>query len=216
MCACKGHKVVPRREFPGCFLPLSTLSQPPRRPNFPHDTEAPLCSKRANDFTMNNHGISLIRESLQLRVSSISTIEKDPLLIIDAANVVGSVPNGWWRNRFAAAIRLRDSLRSLHAIGLRRLKPPVDVLLVTEGDACGVGSSEFVAVVGAWGSGDDEIVRQARAASGRNVVVVTSDVELQERISALGATYIGSGRFTRILEEFSQGDLSYSFRGNLD
>jgi hypothetical protein len=32
------------------------------------------------------------------------------LLIVDAANVVGSVPDGWWRDRAGAAARLRDRL----------------------------------------------------------------------------------------------------------
>ncbi|NEY36686.1 NTP pyrophosphohydrolase, partial [Streptomyces sp. PRKS01-65] len=32
------------------------------------------------------------------------------LVIVDAANVVGSVPDGWWRDRPAAARRLRDRL----------------------------------------------------------------------------------------------------------
>ena len=33
-----------------------------------------------------------------------------PLLVVDAANVVGSVPDGWWRDRHAANERLRDRL----------------------------------------------------------------------------------------------------------
>ena len=32
------------------------------------------------------------------------------LLVIDAANVVGSVPDGWWRDRRGATERLRDRL----------------------------------------------------------------------------------------------------------
>lgn len=33
-----------------------------------------------------------------------------PLLVVDAANVIGSVPDGWWRDRAGAAERLRDAL----------------------------------------------------------------------------------------------------------
>ena len=41
-----------------------------------------------------------------------------PLLIVDAANVVGSVPDGWWRDRAGAARRLRDALRPVAGDGL--------------------------------------------------------------------------------------------------
>ncbi|HXW47438.1 MAG TPA: NUDIX domain-containing protein, partial [Streptosporangiaceae bacterium] len=38
----------------------------------------------------------------------------DPLtIIVDGANVVGSRPDGWWRDRAAAAARLRDALEPL-------------------------------------------------------------------------------------------------------
>ena len=37
------------------------------------------------------------------------------VLIVDAANVVGSVPDGWWRDRRGAAERLRDRLAALPA-----------------------------------------------------------------------------------------------------
>ncbi|MGW2544789.1 hypothetical protein ACWC5I_28915, partial [Kitasatospora sp. NPDC001574] len=41
-----------------------------------------------------------------------------PLLLVDAANVVGSVPDGWWRDRRGAAERLRDSLTGIADGGL--------------------------------------------------------------------------------------------------
>lgn len=196
-------------KFPGDVLPLSSTQT-----KLFQKTKNHLQPKRSQTVLMNNQTISPIQEALRLRIYSASALEKDPLLIIDAANVVGTVPNGWWRDRFGAALKLRDRLASLHALGLRRLRPPMDVMLVTEGAACGVRSNEFVAVVGARGSGDNEIVWQVRAASRRDVVVVTSDIELQERISAVGASYISSMRFINILDEFSQGNLSYSFYGN--
>ncbi|MEV8409926.1 NTP pyrophosphohydrolase, partial [Streptomyces niveus] len=40
------------------------------------------------------------------------------LLIVDGANVVGSVPDGWWRDRRAAAERLRERLVPLAVDGL--------------------------------------------------------------------------------------------------
>ena len=59
------------------------------------------------------------------------------LLVVDAANVVGSVPDGWWRDRRGAAERLRDRLA---ADGLPGHDGPVDVVLVVEGAARGVAS----------------------------------------------------------------------------
>jgi 8-oxo-dGTP diphosphatase len=46
----------------------------------------------------------------------------EPLtIIVDGANVVGSRPDGWWRDRVGAAVRLRDQLEPLALDGLARL-----------------------------------------------------------------------------------------------
>ena len=39
--------------------------------------------------------------------------EPDLTLIVDGANVVGSRPDGWWRDRAGAAVRLYDELAGL-------------------------------------------------------------------------------------------------------
>ena len=84
----------------------------------------------------------------------------DSMVIVDAANVVGSVPDGWWRDRHGAAERLRDALPQYADEGLPGLvAPPVEVVLVVEGAARGVESVEGVRVVPASGSGDDRIVQ---------------------------------------------------------
>jgi hypothetical protein len=109
------------------------------------------------------------------------------LLIVDGANVVGSRPDGWWRDRAGAAERLRDALRPVAAGGLPDLPPPLEVVLVVEGRARGVESVDGVRVVAAPGSGDDTIVDLAAAARPRRTVVVTADRGLRERVHALGA-----------------------------
>ena len=58
-----------------------------------------------------------------------------PLLVVDAANVVGSVPDGWWRDRAGATARLRDKLTAVGGQGLPDLPAPVEVVLVVEGRA---------------------------------------------------------------------------------
>lgn len=117
----------------------------------------------------------------------------NPLVIVDAANVVGSVPDGWWKDRAGATTRLRDDLAALSTTGIGNLQPPVDVVMVVEGKARGVTSSENVRVAAAEGSGDDAIVDLVRAqcADGRRCVVITADRGLRARVTALGAEVLG-------------------------
>lgn len=121
-----------------------------------------------------------------------------PLLVVDAANVVGSVPDGWWRDRAGAATRLRDSLVGVARDGLADwVAEPLDVVLVVEGKANGVPSVSDVTVVASPGSGDDAIVDVVRTrGEGRRVAVVTADRELRERVTALGATVLGPRSLT--------------------
>ena len=105
-------------------------------------------------------------------------------MIVDAANVVGSVPDGWWRDRRGAAERLRDSLVAQ--------AENHDVVLVVEGAAKGVVSIPGVLVESARGSGDDAIVELVAAeADDRSVIVVTADRGLRARVEDLGAEVIG-------------------------
>ncbi len=113
------------------------------------------------------------------------------LLVVDAANVVGSVPDGWWRDRRGATQRLVDGMGDLAASGLPALPPPLEVVVVVEGKARGVAGSPTVRVVEAAGSGDDAVVEVVRAAGARPVVVATADRELVARVHALGARVVG-------------------------
>lgn len=121
-----------------------------------------------------------------------------PLVIVDGANVVGSVPDGWWRDRLGAATRLRDRLAGLAAEGVSDASAPdwaangpLEVVLVVEGKARGVESSATVRVVSAPGSGDDAIVDLVAGAGGRPTLVVTADRGLRQRVTALGASVTG-------------------------
>ncbi|MFD9967506.1 NTP pyrophosphohydrolase [Streptomyces sp. NPDC059013] len=114
-----------------------------------------------------------------------------PLLIVDGANVVGSVPDGWWRDRRGAAERLRDGLVPLAEEGVPGHPGPVEVVLVVEGRARGVGPVPGVRVEAAPGSGDDRVVELVRENAGRTAVVVTADRGLRERVEALGARVVG-------------------------
>jgi hypothetical protein len=132
-----------------------------------------------------------------------------PLLIVDGANVVGSVPDGWWRDRRGAAERLRDALAPLASDGLAAdggapawsVGVPLDVVLVVEGAARGVDPVADVRVESAPGSGDDLIAdlaaRACTADPDRPCLVVTADRELRRRVTAVGASYAGPGAVRR-------------------
>ncbi|MFJ8198647.1 NTP pyrophosphohydrolase [Streptomyces sp. NPDC096152] len=110
------------------------------------------------------------------------------LVIVDGANVVGSVPDGWWRDRRGAAERLRDRLA---AEGVPELSGPAEIVLVVEGAARGVEPVPGVRVEAAPGSGDDRVVELVEGAGDRAVLVVTADRELRRRVTELGAEVTG-------------------------
>ncbi len=110
------------------------------------------------------------------------------VLVVDGANVVGSRPDGWWRDRAGAAARLHERLRALTAYD--------EVVLVLEGRARpGVpeGLDGPVLTVHAPGEGDDTIASVAtdRAADGHRVVVVTADRGLRARVAGAGCEVVG-------------------------
>jgi hypothetical protein len=110
-------------------------------------------------------------------------------LLIDAANVVGSRPTGWWKDRPGAARAFVEQVGA--ALRAGRLSGPVVVVL--EGKArAGVQAGEAggVTVLHAVGSGDDALVEAASDASA-HVTLVTADRELRQRAEALGAAVVG-------------------------
>ena len=107
------------------------------------------------------------------------------VLIVDAANVVGTRPDGWWKDRAGAARRLHEQLI---VAGV----PQDHVVLVLEGGAkAGVrpGRDAHVRTVHAAKDGDATILAEARAATerGDRVTVVTADRALDARVAGVGA-----------------------------
>jgi hypothetical protein len=47
-------------------------------------------------------------------------------IVVDVANVMGSRPDGWWRDRAGAAVRLHAQIAQLAASGRAILPPPAD------------------------------------------------------------------------------------------
>jgi 8-oxo-dGTP diphosphatase len=125
-------------------------------------------------------------------------------IVVDVANVMGSRPDGWWRDRAGAALRLHAEIVRLAASG-RTILPdepvpagelsPPGFVMVLEGaarDAVARMPPAEVRVVQARGSGDDAIVAVVRELPGRRVVV-TADRELRDRCVAAGAEILGPG-----------------------
>jgi hypothetical protein len=124
-------------------------------------------------------------------------------IVVDVANVMGSRPDGWWRDRPGAAVRLHAELAALAARG-RPVLPgdtePEEFVMVLEGAtraaAARINAAQIndagpgVRVVQADGSGDDAIVALVRELTGRRAVV-TADRELRRRCEAAGAEVFG-------------------------
>jgi hypothetical protein len=112
------------------------------------------------------------------------------VVLVDAANVVGSVPDGWWRDRAGAAARLLDRLGRLPG----RTLPGPDgaalrcdgVVVVVEGRAREVPGPDVAGlrIVRAPGSGDDALAATAAelAGAGAAVLAVTADRGLRARL----------------------------------
>ena len=119
--------------------------------------------------------------------------------VIDAMNVIGSRPDGWWRDRKAAIERLVFQLDDWVAETEERVtvvleQPPREAL-----------DTKRVEV--AWASrpgpnsADREIVRRLGDwIADEEVTVVTSDRELAERARALGAEVEPAASFRARLE----------------
>jgi nicotinic acid mononucleotide adenylyltransferase/predicted RNA-binding protein with PIN domain len=128
-------------------------------------------------------------------------------VIVDGNNVIGSRPDGWWRDRPGAARRLIAALQVL----ARRSGDRISVVLdgrplddVPEGVHGGV----LVAYATRAGrdAADDRIVTEVeRDRDPSTLVVVTSDRGLSDRVRARGATVEGAGALLAQLDRLADG-----------
>jgi uncharacterized protein YaiI (UPF0178 family) len=115
-------------------------------------------------------------------------------------NVIGSKPDGWWRDRHAAMVRLVDLLERWAA------SEGEDVTVVFEQPPSPPIRSSVIRVAHAKrprpNSADDEIVRMITAEGDPGAVrVVTSDNWLADQARAAGASVEGAAGFRAHLEE---------------
>lgn len=131
-----------------------------------------------------------------------TAIATRPAIVVDVANVMGSIPDGWWKDRAGAAARLLPRIAALgergvdaEALDLSATRWFPRIAVVLEGQA----RAADAAVAGldvrtAAGEGDDEIVAVARelVVDHDPVIVVTSDRGLAARVEELGARVRGA------------------------
>jgi 8-oxo-dGTP diphosphatase len=134
-------------------------------------------------------------------------------LVVDSANVVGSRPDGWWRDRAGATDRLASALETLAREGVPAavLGAPdasidtwwPDVTLVVEGQAKAAQEPAVaspVRLLRAETDGDSAIVALvAETVGSARTVVVTADRELAARVVALGASVVGPSALLGLL-----------------
>lgn len=119
--------------------------------------------------------------------------------LVDASNVIGSKPDGWWRDREGATERLLGALREFAG-------DEDDVVVVLDaGPAEWAGRTGPLEVAIAPRRGrdaaDDEIARLLDADDDpASIRVVTSDATLADRARARGAEVVGAGEFRRRLD----------------
>ena len=116
--------------------------------------------------------------------------------LVDGMNLIGSRPDGWWRDRPRA---MRELVEELKAI-----EEPVTV--VFDGrpfELEDTGSVEvlFASRRGRNAADDDIAALVARAEAPEQWRVVTSDRELGERVREHGAQVMGVGAFREQLEQ---------------
>ena len=115
-------------------------------------------------------------------------------------NVIGTRPDGWWKNRDEAMLRLVDLLERWAAAGGE------DVTVVFERPPRPAIRSTVIEVTHAprprRDAADDEIVRRLKLhPDPAQVLVVTSDRWLADRAWAEGATVVGAEAFRARLDE---------------
>lgn len=122
-------------------------------------------------------------------------------LIVDGNNVIGSRPDGWWRNRVGASRRFVEQL------GRWSSETEEDVVVVFDGPPPpgGLPSIPRVAVRfaerGGRDAADDVIAALVDGAPApEELCVVTSDAALADRVRRRGADVIGSRGFRDRLE----------------
>jgi predicted RNA-binding protein with PIN domain len=119
--------------------------------------------------------------------------------IVDAMNVIGSRPDGWWKNRRRAMAALVEQLDrwaptqnlAVTVVFERPMSPPMVSSVVEIAHAPRAAAN----------SADDEIVRIVQADERpHDLTVVTSDATLADRVRDAGASVYPAASFRDLIE----------------
>jgi uncharacterized protein YaiI (UPF0178 family) len=119
--------------------------------------------------------------------------------IVDAMNVIGTRPDGWWKHRHRAMVGLVDTLdrwasaegHDVTVVFERPASPPIRSSVIDIGHAPAAGAN----------SADDEIVRLVLADDRpQDITVVTSDVTLANRVREAGASAYPAASFRNLID----------------
>ena len=119
--------------------------------------------------------------------------------IVDGMNVIGSRPDGWWRDRDRAMAALVERLErwattegdDVTVVFERPPSPPIESAVITIAHAPKAAPN----------SADDEIVRLVRAdPNPAEIRVATSDRTLSERVTAAGASVFPAERLRNLID----------------
>ena len=139
------------------------------------------------------------------RSSAITGVADEPVAsgfvrwIVDAMNVIGTRPDGWWKDRRAAAVRLVDRLERWASAEGQRVtvvferppSPPIRSTVIEVGHAPAAAAN----------SGDDEIIRLVAAEDRpQQLTVVTSDAILADRARRAGANVYPAAPFRNLID----------------
>jgi len=137
----------------------------------------------------------------------VPTVSSTRRLIVDGNNVIGSRPDGWWRDRPGASRRLVASLQVLASESGDRISVVLDGRPLPDLPE-GVHDGVLVAYATRAGrdAADDRIAEEVtRDRDPASLVVITSDRGLAERVRASGASVEGAGTLLTRLDALEPG-----------
>lgn len=165
--------------------------------------------------TDQRHTVTIQEESLQVAWVPLDEVANLPLhpglsaawpqlvgphstVVVDIANVMGSRPDGWWRDRARRAQTLVDDLSGIPGTTVAPDGSLVTMVeAIVEGQARNTVATDPAVLVTAASTADDYIA----ATVGPHNWVVTADRELRDRAEARGARVIGPRWVLDLLEE---------------